>query len=263
MFRNVFLKSFRDQFVPVAAWGLGLAAMAYILILFFPAMDALGELDQLLAEFPQLAGFLGDVASLTTLEGYVTSQLLAFMPVILSIYGILAAVSMVTGEVDTGTIYFLMAHPVSRERVIVQKYLALVLSIVVICLLMGIGLWLGGITIGEGLPFANWMLAAINVIPITLFYSSLAFLLACALRSRGIAIAIATALAVVGFILNGLAPLVEGLNDYRELTIYYLFTASKPLTGEVRLDHVGILLVLSLLCAVLGVYLFSRRDILA
>jgi ABC-2 type transport system permease protein len=263
MFRNVFLKTLRDQRTAVLAWGIALAALAYLQILFFPSIEGMSQLNDLLEQMPQLAGFLGDVASLTTIEGYITSQLLAFLPVVLAFYAILAATSNITGEIESGTIYYLLAHPVPRWRVAVEKFAAIVLSILIICLMFAMGLWLGALTIGESISVANLFLAALQIVPITLFYGAVAFALACVLRSRGLAIGIAAGLAVGGYIFSGLAPLVPELRPYREWTLFYLYSASKPLTGEINWGHTAILLALAAALVALGVYFFTRRDMLS
>ena len=128
---------------------------------------------------------------------------------------------------------------------------------------MGLGMWLGGITIGQSVSLGTWMLAGIDIVPLTLLYGSIAFALACALRGRGIPIGVAVGLAVAGFILNGLAPLVENLQRYREWTIYYLFAASKPFSTGLDPLYTAILLAASVVCLVIAIVAFNRRDILA
>lgn len=219
MLDNVFLKCLRDQRKAILGWGLGLAGLAYLTLLFYPSIGSNQEFDQLFKQMPQLQGFLGDVASFATLEGFVTSQFLSFMPVVLTVFIVMAAAGTITGEIESGTMDFLLAHPLPRARVAFEKYMALAGSLVLICVLIGLGMWLGGITIGQNVSFGTWMLAAFDIVPITLFYGSVAFALACAVRGRGIPIGVAVALAIGGFILNGLAPLVENLQPYREWTM--------------------------------------------
>jgi beta-exotoxin I transport system permease protein len=263
MISNLFLKTLRDQWRAVLGWGVGLAALGFVTLLFFPQMSGLEELNQLLESMPQLAGFLGDIASFTTLEGYVTSQLLAYVPVIVAIYGIFAGTNTITGELESGTIDTLMSHPIPRWRVVLEKYGALALSLLGICVITGLGLWVGGLTIGEDVPFQTWILAGLNMWPIILLYSSVALGLACAVRGRGIPIGVASALAVGGFILNGLVPLVDSLKPYREFTIYYLYLASKPFSEGINLGYSAIPLAGSLLFLLLGLVAFNRRDLLA
>jgi ABC-2 type transport system permease protein len=263
LFGSVFAKSLWDQRKAILGWGVGLAGLAYITLLAFPSIGSNPEFDQLFKQVPQLQGFLGDVAAFDTIEGFVTSQFLAFMPVILTVYVVMAAAGTITGEIESGTMDYLLAHPLPRWRVALEKYLALLAALVLICLIIGLGMWLGGVTIGQNVSFGTWMLAGIDIAPLTLLYGSIAFALACALRGRGIPIGVAVALSVGGFILNGLAPLVENLQRYREWTIYYLFAASKPFSSGLDVAYTSILLAGSAAFLILGVGAFLRRDILA
>jgi ABC-2 type transport system permease protein len=262
-FGSVFLKSLWDQRKAMLGWGLGLAGLAYLTLLFFPSIGSNPEFDELFKQMPQLKGFLGDVGAFDTIEGFVTSQFLSFMPVILTIYMVMAAAGTITGEIESGTMDYLLAHPVPRWKVALEKYLALLVALVLICIMIGLGMWLGGVTIGQEISFGTWMLAGLDIVPLTLLYGSIAFALACALRGRGIPIGVAVALAVGGFILNGLAPLVENLQRYREWTIYYLFTASKPFSSGLDAAYTAVLIAGSAAFLILGVGAFLRRDILA
>jgi ABC-2 type transport system permease protein len=262
LLHSVFLKSLRDQFKSILGWGVGLAALAWMTLIFYPEVSKLGQgFNDLLKSMPYLGTMLGDVDSFTTIGGYVTSQLLSYMPLLLGVYGMMVATSTITGEVERGTIDFLLAHPIPRWRVILEKYAAMLVAILAICLLLGIGMAIGGLSIGQDVPVTTWLFSALNIFPITLFYASVTFALACALRGRGIPLGVGAGLAVAGFILNGLAPLVEGLKAYRVLTIYYLFSASKPFSTGINWFYVGILLIGSLLFLGLALITFERRDI--
>jgi len=262
MLSSVFLKSLRDQVKSILAWGLGLGALAWLTLIFYPEVSKLGQgFNDLLKSMPYLGSLLGDVDSFTTIGGYVTSQLLSYMPIVLSIYAMLVATSNITGEIESGTIDFLLGHPVPRWRVIVEKYAAMLVAILAICAIFGLGMWIGALSVGQDVPAATWLLAALNIFPITLFYASVTFALACALRGRGIPLGVGAGLAVAGFILNGLAPLVEGLKPYRVLTIYYLFSASKPFSTGFDWLYTSILLAGSLLFLGLALITFERRDI--
>jgi ABC-2 type transport system permease protein len=170
---------------------------------------------------------------------------------------------MISDEITSGTMDFLLEHPIERWRATLEKYAALVVAVSAVGVLTGLGLWLGGITVGTSVGFGGWMLAGLNIVPLTLLYGSVAFGLACAMRGRGVPVGVAAALAVVGFTLNGLAPIVDVLRRYREWTIYYLFAASKPLSDGINWGDTAILLSGCLVCIILGVIAFSRRDILA
>lgn len=263
MLRNLFLKSLRDQWGAVLGWGLGLASLAYFTLLIFPSIKVGQQYEQLLKNLPpEVRAFLGNVESFSTIDGYVTSSLLSYLPLVLTIYVVMTAVNTITSEIETGTMDFLLAHAVPRWRVVLEKYAALAMAVLAICVLLGFGMWLGGLTIQSDVPLTKWLLAGLNVVPLTLLFGSMAFAMACATRGRSLAIAVASTLAAGSFIFNGLAQISEKLKPFREWTLYYWFSASKPFTTGLILEHIAILLMGCLVCLGIGMAAFQRRDII-
>lgn len=261
--RSIFQKSLRDQIVAVLGWGLGLGSVAWLTVLLYPAIgDQFKAYDDLLKSMPAVTSFLGNVATLGTVEGYMTYGLTSYVPLILGFYSVLAAIGAIGDEIESGRMDYLLMHPVPRWRVAIEKAAALVLAVTAIGLLFGVGMWLGGVGIASDIPGGKWLLAGLNVVPLTLFYGALAFALSCAVRGRQAALGVGFGVLLVSFVANGLVPLVKSLEPYREVSIYYLYAASKPLTTGVRLDHVAILLGASLVLFAAGTVAFQRRDIL-
>jgi hypothetical protein len=64
---------------------------------------------------------------------------------------------------------------------------------------------------------------------------------------------------------NGGCPHGRGFGSsaHREWTIYYLFAVSKPLSDGINVGDTVILLAGSLICLVIAIIAFDRRDILA
>ncbi len=263
MLRSVFLKTLYDQRKAILGWGLGLGALAYFTLLLYPSIQKAGALyDQMLQSFPPEAlAFLGNIRSFTTMDGYMTGSLLSYLPLVLAIYAIGAAVGLITGEIESGTMDILLAHPIPRWRVVLEKYAALVAALTAICLIFGLSMLAGGLTVGADVPPGRWMLAGLHLLPLTLLYGTVAFALACAIRGRAAAVATATALVVGGYILNGLVPFSEHLQPLEKWTVYYWYITGRPLGDGIILEHVLILLGGSLLFLLIGLVGFWRRDL--
>ncbi|MCX7680478.1 MAG: ABC transporter permease [Anaerolineae bacterium] len=263
MLRSVFLKTLYDQRKAILGWGLGLSSLAYLTLLFYPSVQRAGEFyDQMLRSFPPEAlAFLGNIRSFATMDGYMTGSLLSYLPLVLAIYAIGAAVGLITGEIESGTMDVLLAHPIPRWQVVLEKYSALFAALAAICLIFGLSMLAGGLTIGSDVPPGKWLLAGLHLLPLTLFYGTVAFALACAIRGRTAAVSTATALAVGGYILNGLAPLSERLQPLEKWTVYYWYIAGRPLGDGIIPEHIAILLGGSLLFLLVGLVAFGRRDI--
>jgi ABC-2 type transport system permease protein len=267
MLRSVFLKTLYDQRKAVLGWSLGLGALGLFAVLFYPSVKEAGAYyDQMLQLMPQeYMAFLGNITSFTQVDGYMTASLMVYLPLVLAIYAIGLGVGLVTGEVESGTMDLLLAHPLPRWRVVLEKYAAMATALFAICLIFGLTLLAGGLMIRSqtpDVPPIRWLLAGLNVFPLTLFFGSVAFALACAVRGRAAAVATATTIAVGSFMLNGLVPISERLQPLEKWTIYYWYTASKPFTDGIILGHVLILLGLCLLCLGAGIVGFGRRDVI-
>jgi ABC-2 type transport system permease protein len=263
MLRNLFLKTLRDQTMAIVYWGLGIGSLAIFTQLIYPALSVNDELGKLMGSLPQgFMAFLGNVQSVGSVEGYMTYSLLIYLPLVLCIYSIAAAIGMVTAEVETGTMEFLLAHPVPRWKILLEKYAALAAAVLAIGVEIGVCMAIGGALIGSDIPALKWILAGLQTVPFTLFLGSVAFGLAAAMRGSSPAAGTAATLAVGGFILNGLVPLSDKLSPVKEWTLYYWYSASRPLSTGVLPGHALILIGLSLLCLGGGLAAFRSRDIL-
>lgn len=263
MLRNIFLKTLRDQAVAVLGWGLGIGSLAVFTQLFFPSLSSNQQLENFMGSLPPgFMAFFGNVQAVGTIEGYMTYTLLIYLPLVLCIYSIGAGIGMVTSEVEKGTMEFLVSHPLPRPRILLEKYLALTVAVLAVGLQIGLCMVIGGWIIRSDVPAAKWMLAGIQTIPITLFFGSVAFGLACAFRGSATAMGTAATLAVGGFILNGLVPLSDKLTPIQEWTLYYWYSASHPLSDGILPGHAAILILGSLLFLGMGLVAFQQRDIL-
>ncbi len=263
MLRNIFLKTLRDQAMAVLGWGLGIGSLAIFTQLFFPSLSANQQLENFMGSLPPgFMAFFGNVQAVGSIEGYMTYTLLIYLPLVLCIYSIGAATGMVTSEVEKGTMEFLLSHPLPRWRILLEKYAALAAAVFAVGLQIGVCMVVGGWLIQSDVPAVHWMLAGIQTVPITLFFGSVAFGLACAVRGSSTASGTAATLAIGGFILNGLVPLSDKLAPVKEWTLYYWYSASQPLSAGINPGHAAILILGSLLFLGTGLAAFQQRDIL-
>lgn len=154
------------------------AAMVALIVLtvaLFPSIQETGaDLDAYLESLPPEAtrAFVGNVTTLTTIEGYLVSQLYQFgWVILLAVYYAYAAATTVAGEVERGTIGLTLSLPVTRSRVVLSKFLSLVPSVVVVNAITFIAVYAGVVFVGESIDVAYLFLVHVY---------SVGYLLACA-----------------------------------------------------------------------------------
>ncbi|USZ72210.1 ABC transporter permease [Natronosalvus halobius] len=152
-----------------------LVALIALTIALFPSIQATGpDLDAYLESLPPEAtrAFVGSVTTLTTIEGYLVSQLYQFgWVILLAIYYAYAAASTVAGELERGTVEMTLTLPVSRTRFVVGKFLSLVPGLVLVNAITFLAIYLGVIFVDESIDVVD--LFAVHAY-------SIAYLLACA-----------------------------------------------------------------------------------
>lgn len=264
MLSNVFLKSLRDQRKPLLWWSLGLIAIAILTMLFYPSVSEAPELDDLVEKMPEALrrAFIGEIADLTSPEGYLNSQLYVFFaPVLFLFFTIGRGSWAIAGEEQRGTLDLLLSYPVMRWRVVVDKFLAMTVA----TLGLVVALWLGTVA---GIVMVGMEISLLRVAEVTLSagllgmaFGSLAMMMGCATGKRSLSIGVTSAVAVLAYFWNALAPSVDALEPFRVVSPFYYYSSADPLSNGLDPGHVAVLSGIAVVLLALGLFAFRRRDL--
>lgn len=264
---NVFRKTLRDLRGDILAWGMGLLALAAVVVYFFSSIRdnaSLKAFDALLQGMsPFIRAFIGgdDIPSVTTFEGFMRMELLNYVPLLLAIFAIIEGSAAIVLEEERRTIDLLMAQPVRRWRVVLEKFAALTVAVYAIAAMTGLGLVVGTRFVPVEPPWYRLMLATANAVPPALVVGAVSLLASCALRRRLHAAVVGAAFLVASFFLNVLGLIVDPIKPWRTLSVFYAYSESHPLTGDVITDHTGWLLAATALLVAAAVFAFGRKDL--
>ena len=127
--RSVFAKTVFDRRHGLVWWSVGVGALTLVTLSVWPSVR--DEYAKLVQNYPKaLLAFFGiDKGGLGTAAGYLQAELFSLMlPLMLIGYFIAASSAATAGEQEAGTLEFLLAQPVSRRRVLLEKYAGLCAS---------------------------------------------------------------------------------------------------------------------------------------
>lgn len=242
-----------------------LVVFIVLIVALFPSIQQSGaDFDTYVQNLPEDArrAFVGNVESITTIDGYLASQFYQIAWLLgLGIYYAYAAASSVAGEVENDTLDLVLAHPVTRTRLVVGKYLALVPSMLVVNAISFLAVYLGVQFIGEYLDPAYLF---------TLHAYSIVYFLACASLGMLASVRFDTArrartVAVGGIFAMFLVDTTTFDTDYDwigDFAFTRYFDVGKILTdGTISLHDFAILAVAAIGLLVLSAELFERRDV--
>jgi len=259
MFRSILSKSLRDYRIPMLAWGIGLAVfMAAVVATATPAVVTA------FTSFARIVSFLGDPYAMNTPEGYITFRYMATtLPILLSIWPILAGARMVRGEEERGTMDVLLATSQARTRLLLEKVGALALALLVIAVLFALGVVAGEAALGGGhVDFVRALLAGLNLCLLAFFFGMVALLISQLTSSRRAAAGWASGLLILFVLLVMAGRELSGI-WVQYLSPLYYYNLNRPLLDSFPDQPLAALVPLGLavLCLVGSVILFARRDI--
>jgi len=264
MLKNVFLKSLRDQRRSLLFWSLGLVALAFYITFFYPTVRNLPDLNKILEQAPKgIAALLGgQILDYTSPTGYLNLELFSMMlPIILLVYTIGSGSGAIAGEEEKGTLEFLLANPVSRWRVVVQKAGVMVAGVVIISAVFLAGLMVGATAVDMKIGFTRLLAATFSTVLLALDFGTLALFLGCLRGSRGMSLGVSATLAVATYFLNSLGAMVDTLKDFRFLSPFYHNVDPNPLLNGLNLEHTLVLAGIAVVFFALSIPVFERRDI--
>ena len=262
--RSVFWKSVHDQWRAVLGWSLFAALMPGLYVAIYPSFGTNNAMQSFMDQLPEAyrALFASTGLDISTAEGYLNIELFSFVgPLLLLAVGIALGASATAGEEEGGTADLLLANPVRRWRVVVEKSVAMILWTFVVAFAIWIGVAVAAVVFDVDLPFDRIAAALVNCGLLGIAFGGVALLVGALLARRMAAFALALILAVVAYFVNALAPLVEGMRDLRVLSPFYWYIGNDPLRNGLEPAHMVALTGLAATCIALAAIAWERRDI--
>jgi ABC-2 type transport system permease protein len=265
MLRNILLKTLRDQRKSLFWWMIGgvIPIVVYVVIS-YPTVRDNPQYDELLEAYPQemMDLLLAGAESFTSPTGYLQGSMFALIiPIIFLVFAIARGAAAIAGEEERKTLDLLLAHPVSRTSVLLQKFGAMLAAILLLGLVFWLMLVVGAGMVDMNIPAGNLAAAMIGVMNLGLLFGTLALAVGAITGNRGLAVGITGAAALGLYMLNGVGMNIEGLEEIRKISPFYLYIGNQPLESGVSLGFTAALLGPTILLLLLGLWRFNRRDI--
>ena len=263
MLNNVFLKTLWEQRHSLMWWSIGMAAVSFITMLFYPSLSEAPELNDLLSgENSLMRAFVGDITDVTSPEGFLNSQLFFLLiPLLFLGFAITHGSGTIAGEEEKGTLELLMSCPITRQQVLVQKWAAMLLTIIVLAVATWIGLVVGVVGIDMDISLLKVAEGTLSASLLGMAFGTLALTLGSATGRRAYSIAIASVIGITSYLINALTPAVELLEAARFISPFHYYIGSDPITNGLHLGHSGVLLLLAIVLYVLAKVAFKKRDL--
>lgn len=264
MLKSVFLKTIRDRRKALFWWSVGTILYLLLIGAVYPSIMEMGEqLDLLMAAYPAeiLAMFGGDQTALSSPAGFLQVEGFGWLvPLVFAFFAAGMGARAIAGEEEENTMDLLLATPISRSSIVIEKACAMLVCLVCLGIALIVGL-VFGYFFQMKISFGNILSASSSAVLIGLVFGTVALAVSAATGRRGVSMAVMSALAIGSYLLYSLGALVDGLKDWKWLSPFFYYAENEPLANGIDWSHASVLLGVSVIGVIAAVFAFRRRDI--
>lgn len=210
-----------------------------------------------------VSGLLGG-ADYGTITGWFRSEIGIFYgPLVVGALAITGAASVTAGEEEDRILALVLAYPIRRSRLVAAKAAAIAAVVVISAFAIWIGLVVGVAVGGGGITIAHITAFAVQLAFFGFATGAVAIALGAGAGDRSLAVGVAAAVGIVGWLIDSLAPLVSAISWLKYLAPYYYYAGHDPLAHGLDVAGLIVLAALTLLLTALAMVGIERRDLRA
>ncbi|AGB39395.1 ABC transporter permease subunit [Natronococcus occultus] len=241
---------------------IGMALLAALVVWVYPSFsDALGG-DELLEAYPEEMLQVFRIETMASLEGFLAFELYTFgWIVLLGLYVAYAAAGAIADDVDRGRMDTLLAMPISRARLVAEKFFALSVPILVVNLLTPPVLLVGSRLIDEPLAVGDIVAAHLLSIPYLFACAGIGLLCSVVFDRVGIAQRVALAVTFALFLAESLLAETDAEAFGAIAPMRYYDPNEILLEGTYDLVGAAVLVGMTVALLVVSQLVFRRSDI--
>lgn len=243
---------------------IALSLLAVVVVWIYPSFSGSFEDvdEEFLRAYPEGVIQLFDIRTMASLEGFLAFELYIFgWTILLGLYLAYLGAGTIAADVEHGRMDILLSMPISRARVVGEKFASLAVPIVVVNVITPIVVYVTAVAVDE--PIAIGDVAAVHALSIPYLFACAGIGLVASVVAARASIAQRIALGVV-FGLFMLESLLAG-TEYESIgavaPMRYFDPNAILLDGQYDLVGAGVLLATTVGLVLLSQIWFGRKDL--
>lgn len=233
-----------------------------IIYMYEPEMMAL--LDSYVDAMPEMMAAVGMTAGATDLLGFMISYLYGFILLVFPmIFCILRADRLLARYTTSGAMSYLLAAPVSRQRIVTTQIAALISGpILLILFATALEILVAEHFFPGDLDIPDLLAVNTGLLCLQLFIASLCFFFSAACSDSKLSLGLSASISTLAFILQMLANTSDKAADLKYATFFTLFDPTGLAAGDTSaLLSAGALFLAAILCFILAGIVFCRKSL--
>lgn len=264
---TVFSRAVRDRRRGLVGWTVGIVALVLFTVALYPTIESNADFERVAEQLPPamraMFGF-DDAVPLTSAPGYLQTRLFSsLLPLLLLVFAIGAGARAIGGSEEDGTLELLLMNPVTRRQVVIARFASVVALVTVLTLVSFVAIAVLALPFGalDDVSVPGLVAASAGAGLLALLHGSIAFTVGALAGRRAIALAVATAVAVAGYLVHGLIGSTDALDSMRFAVPWHWYLGRNMLAQGVAVESLLVPPVLCLVLVIAAAAAFQRRDL--
>lgn len=262
---SVFKDTMRFTWRMTLIWGIGFASLMVLVLQLAPALQGL-ELVELMRSLPSwmlAAAGVTDPESMATPEGLIALGVFGKLALLFAAYPVVMGLRVTSAEENEGMMDVMLSLPLPRWRVILEKFLAYTLNIVILMGLTLVGLYVGQFGVALELDIVKLMVITASVMPVMIFLLALTTFTGSIIGKHQLVITIVTVYIIFSYMIQTVGPIVDmpWMDAIESVALFTYYNVENTLINGVTTWHMVLMLSLAVILIGASFFTFERRDI--
>ena len=247
-----------------AVFAIVLSLYAVFAVGIFPSIESAGvDFERLMELYPEALREAFGIEAIGTIEGFLAGELYNFVWVLLlGVYFAYRAGGMVAADMERGRLDLLLSLPVSRTRLLFEKYASLAVPILTVNVVAGVTVYAGTHVIGYPVDPLPILVVHLLSIPYLLTCAAIGLVLSVLVDRADIAQRAALGGMFVLYLIESLASSTRQLEGLQYVSPTYYYSPTEILVrNEYALADAGVLIVAIGILLLCSRFIFARRNL--
>jgi ABC-2 type transport system permease protein len=230
----------------------------------YPAMKTQTGVDDIWDKMPEAMQAMFGVSGgldFTSGAGYLRGEVFGFtLPLLFLVLGIGAGAAAVAGDEEQGALGLVLAQPVRRSHVVIERFAAIVCSVGVVAGSVLATIVVGGALVGLHVGLSAVVAGVASTALLSFLFGALALAVGAVTGRRGTALSVAAGLAVFAYLCDSLATLTDVLKPLQVVSPFHWAPPGTLIAGGSPWG-LGWLAVGTTVLVAVAAWALERRDI--
>jgi ABC-2 type transport system permease protein len=257
----VFRRTLRDRRRSLIGWLIGMALLTLFSVLLYPTVRE-ANLDQVMQNLPEVMREMFSLDQISTPAGYLNGRQFALTaPLLVMIFSIGWASDVTAGEEERHTMDILLAHPIPRTWLVLEKFAAVVAGVFAIQLVQFLSILLTGPMVDLDVPVDKVAAVVVAQGAMGVAFGALALALGCLTGVRGFSRGVTSAVAVASYLVSAFAPVVDWLQPVKQVSLFYQGQGYEPILNGWGPEHLLVTAGTAAALTMTALWFFQHRDV--